>query len=309
MKNLHILPTDKPSRLVKIYNDVNRKTFKLKLDVEVNDSFKEYVNIYITYDEEIKEGDWCYDSYGKQILQFNNRVGVLLANQQKERYGNKSFFKIILTTDQDLIKDGVQAIDDEFLEWFVKNPNCEEVKVVDVRSLGVYGSYYPYKIVIPKEEHKQGSIVEAVKEVIGNQLQQVEELRQETQGYICPQTKKQCDDECCVSAEHCHIEASFGIISDCEQPKQEIVEERKPYWNLVNIKAEQNNIIDLNAYANGVEDGVKWQQEQDKNLYSEEDLLNFGAFVRIEDKKEKRLFLIQDYFKKWFEQFSKLKNG
>ena len=27
--------------------------------------------------------------------------------------------------------------------------------------------------------------------------------------------------------------------------------------------------------------------------------LKFGAFVRIEDKKEKRLFLIQDYFKKW----------
>ena len=42
-----------------------------------------------------------------------------------------------------------------------------------------------------------------------------------------------------------------------------------------------------------------WQQEQNKNLYSEEDLLNFGAFVRIEDKKEKRLFLIQDYYKKW----------
>ena len=49
---------------------------------------------------------------------------------------------------------------------------------------------------------------------------------------------------------------------------------------------------------------AKWQQEQDKNLYSEEDLLKFGAFVRIEDKKEKRLFLIQDYFKKW-KQFKK----
>ena len=45
-----------------------------------------------------------------------------------------------------------------------------------------------------------------------------------------------------------------------------------------------------------------WQQEQ---IYTEEDLLNFGAFVRIEDKKEKRLFLIQDYYKKWFEQFKK----
>lgn len=54
-----------------------------------------------------------------------------------------------------------------------------------------------------------------------------------------------------------------------------------------------------------VEFGAKWQQEQNKNLYSEEDLLKFGAFVRIEDKKEKRLFLIQDYYKKWFEQFKK----
>lgn len=53
MKNLYLLPTNKPSRLVKIYNDVNRETFTLKLDVEVNDSFKEYVNIYITSDEEI----------------------------------------------------------------------------------------------------------------------------------------------------------------------------------------------------------------------------------------------------------------
>ena len=50
---------------------------------------------------------------------------------------------------------------------------------------------------------------------------------------------------------------------------------------------------------------AKWQQKQDKNLYSEEDLLNFGAFVRIEDKKEKRLFLIQDYYKKWIEKVKK----
>ena len=62
------------------------------------------------------------------------------------------------------------------------------------------------------------------------------------------------------------------------------------------------------AYILGFIDGVKWQQEQNKNLYSEEDLLKFGAFVRIEDKKEKRLFLIQDYFKKW-KQIEKEING
>jgi hypothetical protein len=39
----------------------------------------------------------------------------------------------------------------------------------------------------------------------------------EIQGYICPQTKKQCRDECCVSAEDCHIQAGIGVIFDCEQ--------------------------------------------------------------------------------------------
>ena len=170
MKNIHILPTNKPSRLVKIYNDVNRETFTLKLDVEVNDSFKEYVNIYITSDEEIKDGDYYYDNIVLQVRQWKSFM----------IYNNVQHFKIILTTDQDLIKDGVQAIDDEFLEWFVKNPSCEKIKIIDVRDSNVYGSYYPYKIITPKEEHKQGSIVEAVKEVISNQLQQIEELRQET---------------------------------------------------------------------------------------------------------------------------------
>ena len=42
-----------------------------------------------------------------------------------------------------------------------------------------------------------------------------------------------------------------------------------------------------------------YNASQNKKLYTEDDLLNFGAFVRIEDKKEKRLFLIQDYYKKW----------
>lgn len=45
--------------------------------------------------------------------------------------------------------------------------------------------------------------------------------------------------------------------------------------------------------------------KQQERMYSEEDLMDFGAFIRIEDRKEKRLFLIQDYFKVWFNQFKK----
>lgn len=41
--------------------------------------------------------------------------------------------KIILTTDTNLIKDGVQAIDDEFLEWVCsKNGQIEFVEVITI---------------------------------------------------------------------------------------------------------------------------------------------------------------------------------
>jgi hypothetical protein len=108
MKNIHILPTDKPSniymtnKLYKYINGVKREPLNCT-----------NLNIYITSDEEIKEGDWCYNS-------INNNV-------YKKEIDKLSFayeYKIILTTDQDLIADGVQSIDDEFLEWFMKNPSC-----------------------------------------------------------------------------------------------------------------------------------------------------------------------------------------
>ena len=70
-----------------------------------------------------------------------------------------------------------------------------------------------------------------------------------------------------------------------------------------NLKSDDGTYLNFHRQSElllkGAKLGSEWQQEQNKNLYSEEDLLNFGAFVRIEDKKEKRLFLIQDYFKKW----------
>ena len=145
MKNIYLLPTKKPSKLVKIYNDVNRETFTLKLNVEVNDSFKEYVNVYITSDEEIKD---VRPHKGKWHLEKEN-----ILNKLPDYLTDLSECKlVIMTTDDDLINDGVQSIDDEFLEWFVKNPSCEWVEVVD----GIYFDDVEwiscYKIIIPKEK-------------------------------------------------------------------------------------------------------------------------------------------------------------
>jgi hypothetical protein len=79
--------------------------------------------------------------------------------------------KIILTTDQDLIADGVQETSEEFLQWFVKNPSCEEVEVndwIDTDGNIAFGGDKRYqicnhlreKIIIPKEEPKQENFYE-----------------------------------------------------------------------------------------------------------------------------------------------------
>jgi hypothetical protein len=82
------------------------------------------------------------------------------------RYPVSESKKIILTTDQDLIVDGIQAIDDEFLEWFIKNNSCEEVEIED------YGTLYNFRylILIPQEEPKQEIVGYRLKPSIGRMM-------------------------------------------------------------------------------------------------------------------------------------------
>ncbi len=116
MRNVFLLPTDQPSRLY--YHSDNILRF-----ISDNILFTTSQHIYITSSEKIKESDWVL---------YNNKIV-----RQVDKTFNKPRFdwnvlnskKIILTTDPTLIADGVQAIDDNFLEWFVKNPTCEFVEV------------------------------------------------------------------------------------------------------------------------------------------------------------------------------------
>ena len=141
-KNIYILPTDK-------FQNIKLSLFENKLYLGDIASTALPQHIYITSDEEIKEGDWTV------FISTNEITKVPLGG-----FKGKVCQKIILTTDQDLIKDGVQAIDDEFLEWFVKNPSCEEVEVMNVPDF-IYGTKHScYKIIIPKEEHKQETVEE-----------------------------------------------------------------------------------------------------------------------------------------------------
>jgi hypothetical protein len=222
MKNVHLLPTDKPSRLgyltkkgKEVFN--NLVLFDMLMP-NILDS--ENQNIYITNDEEIKIDDY--------YLGEDNNLYCLVTKV------NSNGKKIILTTDQELIDEGIQPIDDEFLEWFVKNPSCEKVYTTDEYVQvnqdnpilrGSTNVSHRYEIIIPQEEPKQ--------ETLSTKL---------------------------------HI----GEVVDESYPeafrKQETLEEaaKRTYQ-----KGLQDD-IDLSFY-DGVRLGSKWQAER---MYSEEEVLS-----------------------------------
>lgn len=161
MKNIHVIPTDKPSRLWKN----NLLQSKLELSKEILIGSNTAQNIYITSDEEIKEGDYfLYDEteirYKTNGTEYHGRDLCHISGNR--RYPVNKSKKIILTTDAQLIKDGVQAVEEDFLNWFVKNPSCEEVEVekesnIEIVEISYEGDfqnleYINYKIIIPKED-------------------------------------------------------------------------------------------------------------------------------------------------------------
>ena len=142
MKNIHLISTDKYSPLVYSTNKYGG-LFLSKYYSPTKDMGDSYQNINITSDEKIKKGDCVINLLSKEVY-FITIVNEVVDYEKK----------IILTTDVDLIKNGVQAIDDEFLEWFVKNQICEEVEVQCRYNFYVGQDLTHYKIIIPKEENK-----------------------------------------------------------------------------------------------------------------------------------------------------------
>jgi hypothetical protein len=147
MKNVHLIAIDKPSRLW---------TNNLKRRLELDEFPSQHPinvakNLYITSEEEIKEGyylDLTHNIVMKAIFYSSS---------------DKNCKKIILTTDQDLIADAIQPIDDAFLEWFIKNSSCEKIEIernfADEGFIGIayYGKYF---IIIPQEQPKQETLEE-----------------------------------------------------------------------------------------------------------------------------------------------------
>ena len=273
MKNIHILPTDKPSRLF----DDGIELYLGEIKDRKGHPVTSY-NIYITSDEEIKEGDWFYldMSHSNTLPDEIHQMG----NDKWSKTGGIHFCegntwvdsckKIILTTDPDLIKDGVQAIDNDFLEWFVKNPSCEEVEVEKEQYYQfVENTKLPfkpnYKIIIPKEKPKAN----------------LERLP-------FPELIKEF-------AEY------YKNILLIEETKQETIEEAAEWitkkFNGKGIEVKIFDWVKNKTYnyppSKLLEEYAKWQAER---MYSEEEVLDILHKYDLEEPFDN---------KKWFEQLKK----
>ena len=223
MKTIHLLPTDKPSRLLKTIPKGNLLLHK----ENVVGSHWENQKIYITNSEEIKEGfiEWfiCHHGVKKCVgtIVRNNEVYLLdyLGNTDRGIWCKK----IVITDNEDLVKDGVQAIDDEFLQWFVKNPSCEFVEIVKEKIIlgKVAGTTYTdfnYKIIIPKEEPKPHSFCETPEEKC---------------------TMNYCDENGCLNRKR-----------ELVEPKQEIWKDIPNYESLYQV-SNFGNVKSLERYVKG----------------------------------------------------------
>ena len=284
-KNMHVIPTDKPSRLVR-----NGKKLLL-VDIPKNYTLfgiTVSVNIYITSDEEIGTDEYYFHLKNNEYYN-SGRIDEIDKDM-------KFWRKIILTTDQDLIKENVQAIDDEFLELFVKNPSCEEVKVdwVDFS-----GSYF---INIPKQSTKDRILSETpelVKQKVREKANDL--LGNSKQDWFCPKCNSYVSAES-VTFEENHQICNTGVIVK-EDPKQETLEESAENWldkysdkfEIIKSKFLPFHFNNRNELKELINEVAKGQQEI---MYSEEEVLEL-----LLNRPEP--YLSDEEIKKWFEQFKK----
>jgi hypothetical protein len=331
MKNINVLPTDKPSRLyyhksLKHYVLTN-KIIKRAIEGVLNQ------NIYITSDEEIKEGDW-YENNGvifKADDVFDEGNNPNNSNPRVTDWNKK----IILTTDQDLIKDGVQAIDNEFLEWFIKNPSCEVIKVEQekyiLQHLFKPQEYkFRYKINIPKKykvmvvgsgnqslgkalvdsmksfSKKEGGLRNGETNLPIHKITIPKEELNMIECYFTPRKDISSATICsnCGQEKFLHtigegIKVSTYIVNAKKEPKQETLEEaaKEFFRKFKHTHSPDNYHLALVEFA-------KWQQER---MYSEEDMksafkvgfsIGYGSDVYAIDEKNKTC-------EEWFNKIKK----
>lgn len=119
-----------------LYRDPQNKFYTLPQLMETYGKvlpFYQPINLYVvSLTEKIKEGDWgyevnsCYPTGLPRLLKCESvwgdemRVPGGWTRQIKFPQSGLEMAKVVLTTDSQLIDEGVSSVDDDFVEWFIK---------------------------------------------------------------------------------------------------------------------------------------------------------------------------------------------
>jgi hypothetical protein len=289
MKNVHVLSTDK---LIKSAGDLVKDKYG-SIHIFTKNDGKEYgktttkLNIYITDNSEIKEGNYVVVSCSEIEIE-EVRLVIGYYNEQflfddRGQIHMDYCKKIILTTDPQLIADGVQPIDNEFLEWFVKNPSCEfvETQCSGRNCIEDFGctkegcnGVEPLEIIIPQETIQQFIEKHGITE------QQLIDGYKQGLDLIFENASKITKQETLEEAAEKEAECRYPVLT---HPSQN----NSPYT------------ASKETFKHGVRFGANWQAER---MYSEEEvkLISFSAM----DYKQDRIINYTEKVK-WFDQFKK----
>ena len=185
MKNIHIIPTDKPSRL--LYFGTS-KELTLQINLATFRVFERSPqNIYITNSEKPKNGDYIVDvedgSIGKVVndkdehnfeIQYSNGKGLSCVVKDCQEQVKYPIAKIVICSDPELIKNGVQEVPEYFLKWFIVGKNPIEYVEIKPHLESLDTMKNSYEIIIPQP--KQETIEEVAERILANNIDGLKDL-------------------------------------------------------------------------------------------------------------------------------------
>jgi hypothetical protein len=256
-KNLFVIPTNNPSRVYGILGSY-------RLGLTSNDPFytenfgggTQNQNIYVT----------CNDFIGLSYYLDGDlvRKGVVDAKDYWEV--RKDYKKIILTTDPKLIKDGVQSIPDEFLQWFIAKVN-DSGKPIDIVEI----EYLVPKVDNPFQQGLLNGLAKSYPDIVKKPYIIIPK---EAEEQVRPYSAEQYDSEITPIPKEQRKKFKVMIVGD-GKPQQETLEQVAERILANNIDGLKDALKDddLFFFYKGVvvcygEAMAEWQQEQDKKMYS-----------------------------------------
>jgi hypothetical protein len=153
--------------------------------------------------------------------------------------------KIILTTDLDLIKDGVQAIDDAFLNRFVESPNFDEVEIIkEPKNFFNLSQGWEY-IIYLLDESQYYEAKKNNKKAIINAMYEAHSNRKKL-NKLEPEQKCTCDDN--SSCNYCEEQESIQILKEAKEQAMELTSNKEDiehlkwlYDRMLNVYGENEN--------------------------------------------------------------------